>query len=41
MKNLQGADSCMWRERDINKVWLRHLSLYEIVRLRDNAKIDH
>ncbi len=33
--------SCMWGRHGINKVWLRHLSLHEIVRLRDIAQIDY
>jgi len=37
----QGADACMWGRHDINKVWLRHLSLHEIVRLRDIAQVDY
>lgn len=28
-------------KHDINKVWLRHLRLHEIVRLRDVAKFDY
>lgn len=31
----------MWGKHDINKVWLRHLSLHEIVRLRDIAGTDY
>ncbi len=34
---LRGADACMWGKHDINKVWLRRLSLHEIVRLREIA----
>ncbi len=30
----------MWGKHDINKVWLRRLSLHEIVRLREIARTD-